>query len=52
MLGEEWLKQESFPGESERQGCKLLLNDCQEILTLKELVIVILDKAASRYLIW
>lgn len=58
MLGEEWLsciprpKQESFPGESERQGCKLLLNDCQEIVTLKELVIVILDKAASKYLIW
>lgn len=57
MLGKEWLsyiprlKQESFLGESGRQGCKLLLNDCQEIVTLKELVIVILDKAASKYLV-
>lgn len=45
-------KQESCLGESGRQGCKLLLNDCQEIVTLKELVIVLLDKASSRYLNW
>lgn len=57
MLGKEWLsyiprlKQESFLGESGRQGCKLLLDDCQKIVTLKELVIVILDKATSKYLV-